>query len=42
MAPEMMRGQSYSEKVDIYGIGLCLFELLEGAQPYTNLEGRNI
>lgn len=34
VAPEMLRKQQYSEKVDIYSAGVVLFMLLSGATPF--------
>lgn len=28
MAPELMKGALYAEKIDIYAIGIILFELI--------------
>eukprot|EP01090_Pellita_catalonica_P022915 TRINITY_DN90_c0_g1_i2.p1 TRINITY_DN90_c0_g1~~TRINITY_DN90_c0_g1_i2.p1 ORF type:complete len:523 (+),score=94.16 TRINITY_DN90_c0_g1_i2:32-1600(+) len=34
MAPEVVRGQEYSSNVDLWSIGVVLFELLTGKLPY--------
>lgn len=34
MAPEVLSGQGYDEKVDVYSYGICLFELLARRIPY--------
>ena len=34
MAPEILKGQSYSDKVDIYSAGTILYEMLYGVSPY--------
>jgi len=34
MAPEVLDGQKYDEKVDVYSYGICLFELLARRIPY--------
>jgi len=34
MAPEVLSGQGYDEKVDVYSYGICLFELITRRIPY--------
>jgi len=34
MAPEILKGQSYSAKADIWSLGCVLYELLYGECPY--------
>jgi len=36
MAPELIRGQLYDTKVDIWSFGLLIYELLDGDPPYIN------
>jgi serine/threonine protein kinase len=35
MAPEIVKGVTYDEKVDIWGIGVVFYELLIGYPPFT-------
>ena len=35
MAPEILAGINYDNKVDIWSIGTCFYELLFGKPPYN-------
>lgn len=37
MAPEVIRGKEYSDKADVWSLGVMLLELLFGKPPYLNL-----
>ncbi len=34
-APEILRGETYDEKVDIYSFGIVMWEILTGLRPYS-------
>lgn len=34
MAPEILKGNNYTQKVDIYSAGTILYEMLYGVSPY--------
>jgi serine/threonine protein kinase len=36
MAPELVKGEQYTQKVDVWSMGICLYELAEGKLPYEN------
>ncbi len=35
MAPEILGGKEYTNKADIWSIGVCFYEMLFGKNPYT-------
>lgn len=37
MAPEMIKRKNYGRKVDVYGFGLILWELMAGTMPYGDM-----
>ena len=39
MAPEVIKGLGYSFSIDLYSIGICLYEFVSGFLPFgENLE----
>eukprot|EP00003_Mantamonas_plastica_P030392 TRINITY_DN752_c0_g1_i10.p1 TRINITY_DN752_c0_g1~~TRINITY_DN752_c0_g1_i10.p1 ORF type:complete len:703 (+),score=199.97 TRINITY_DN752_c0_g1_i10:2276-4384(+) len=38
MAPEITRGEPYTEKVDVYSYGMMLWEMFTGQVPFSDLE----
>jgi len=34
MSPEMILRKSYTHKIDIWGLGILLFEMIEGRAPF--------
>ena len=37
MAPEILRGQTYNEKVDVYSFAMCLLELVARELPWNQI-----
>ena len=35
MAPEIIQGKGYSFNVDLWSVGICMFEFLCGGVPYA-------
>eukprot|EP00345_Euplotes_harpa_P014534 CAMPEP_0168333920 /NCGR_PEP_ID=MMETSP0213-20121227/9921_1 /TAXON_ID=151035 /ORGANISM="Euplotes harpa, Strain FSP1.4" /LENGTH=434 /DNA_ID=CAMNT_0008338389 /DNA_START=147 /DNA_END=1452 /DNA_ORIENTATION=+ len=42
MAPEIMNGESYSTKVDIWSFGTIMYELLVGFTPFTGYDPNDL
>jgi len=42
MAPEMMRGLNYDEKVDVYSFGTVLWEMVTLQIPFLNMSNDDI
>jgi hypothetical protein len=36
MAPEQIRGERYDHRVDLYAVGILLFEIVTGTRPYDS------
>jgi len=37
MAPELMRGEKYNEKIDVYSFGIMLYEMITNEIPFKEL-----
>ena len=37
IAPEILRGQSYTKAADIYSFGIIMYEVISGLPPYHDL-----
>jgi len=37
MAPEILLGKSYNEKVDVYSYGMILFQMVSGKAPFSKM-----
>jgi len=42
MAPEIMNGEHYDNKVDIWSFGTIMYELLVGFTPFTGNDARDL
>ena len=42
MAPEIIKGQPYNEKVDIWSFGIFVYELAENSPPFFNVAENEI
>ncbi|EXX54727.1 Cdc15p [Rhizophagus irregularis DAOM 197198w] len=41
VAPEILRGQSYTKASDIYSLGIIMYELISGLPPYHDMSHNN-
>ena len=42
MAPEILKGEVYNEKVDVYAFAMCLLELVSGKVPWGTLPAAEV
>jgi len=42
MAPEIMEGKKYNNKVDLYSLGCILYNMLFGVVPYHSAKNRTM
>ena len=36
-APEVLAGERFSQEADVYSMGMCMFEIFTGVQPFTEI-----
>ena len=42
MAPEMIQEKPYNYNVDIWALGILLFELIQGVAPFRGESGEDV
>jgi serine/threonine-protein kinase ULK/ATG1 len=42
MAPEVLGGQYYNHKADVWSIGCLFYELITGFMPFTGISHANL
>lgn len=42
MAPEVLQGQLYNHKADVWSLGCLFYEMLTGFSPFTGRNQRNL
>ena len=42
MAPEMIQEKPYDHKVDIWALGILLFEMIQGISPFRGDTGQDV
>ena len=39
MAPEIIRGETYDQRIDVWSLGIMVMEMAEGDPPYMEVTG---
>jgi len=42
MAPEVLRGEHYDHKADVWSVGCLFYEMLTGFMPFTGYNHQNL